>query len=587
MLLPKVTDRRVLHMGNIAHNAFWNAQTLLRHDIESDVLVADYYHFGGSPLWLILGQKGVSRAELGNDHFPNFFRFEETVDGLPSFFAQGPQFAAITHLVLKRTGHAEAAEESWHGLAYWRFKAMVLQNAAVWCERWTKSHFERMLNEFDVAEGHKPSLRRGRMAETYQERLRTFYGILHGEEVARNTSLPHSPAVTHTAFGVYAQKNGLEGMHELQPSNDEQRFVASLWKDVENYRERGLTIAYGHELLEQPFQGQLAHFDGLLAEDFSWVHSVYSYWKALFACYRYRFCYANTGMFALLTESKPYAAYEHGTIRGLPFENTQAGRLTLATFMNASCTLITNADYVIASPRLEFPPERIAYCPHGFDSAQADGFLTKQRTVHSKQTEGKIVRFIAPARHDWKTSHPDNSKGNDLIVKALALLKARGIIDLRVTFVSYGADIAASQALIEELDVADLCAWIEPQPLHALWDLYCSHHAVIDQFIIPAIGAIGVECLALGRRLITRDIGALAEFFQEQPPLIAASSPEEIADGMARIVADPDDHEGIGPAARKWFLRRHGDEAVVAALKTAMKRIDADYAAYSPEINSV
>jgi glycosyltransferase involved in cell wall biosynthesis len=322
--------------------------------------------------------------------------------------------------------------------------------------------------------------------------------------------------------------------------------------------------------------GQVLIPEGLKKEDVDWIQGVSSYWKAFFACYRYRFCYANSGMFALLSESQPYASYEHGTIRGLPFEDTQAGRLTLATFRNASCTLITNADYVTANPRLEFTPDRKAYCPHGFDNAQATSFLDSYKIP---KLETEYVTFIAPARHDWKTSHPDNSKGNDLVIKALAILKARGISNIRVTLVSYGSDTAATRELIEQLDVRDLCTWIEPQPLRKLWELYCSHHAVIDQFIIPAVGAIGVESLALGRRLITRDIGALAEFFGEQPPLIAATTPEEIANGMARVVSDPDDHEGMGQAARFWFQRRHGDEAVLTAFKIAMDRIDEDFAA--------
>src|SRR5437870_3319428 len=42
---------RVLHVGNIANNAYLNAKFLRRAGVEADVLAYNYYHVMGTPEW--------------------------------------------------------------------------------------------------------------------------------------------------------------------------------------------------------------------------------------------------------------------------------------------------------------------------------------------------------------------------------------------------------------------------------------------------------------------------------------------------------------------------------------------------------
>ena len=42
---------RVLHIGNIANNAYLNAKILNRRGFECDVICYDYYHIMGCPEW--------------------------------------------------------------------------------------------------------------------------------------------------------------------------------------------------------------------------------------------------------------------------------------------------------------------------------------------------------------------------------------------------------------------------------------------------------------------------------------------------------------------------------------------------------
>ena len=102
VLKPSVDDGCILHIGNIAQNAFWNAQTLRALGHQSDVLIHDLYHFASSPCWLELSKLGVKQSQLEDDYYPNFFSFPETLRSDFNFVAQGPLHAAAGYLMLKR-----------------------------------------------------------------------------------------------------------------------------------------------------------------------------------------------------------------------------------------------------------------------------------------------------------------------------------------------------------------------------------------------------------------------------------------------------------------------------------------------------
>jgi len=306
-----------------------------------------------------------------------------------------------------------------------------------------------------------------------------------------------------------------------------------------------------------------------------WIAGVRNEWRELWSHYHYRVNYATCGNFAILSDGLPYIAYEHGTIRSLPFDDSQSGRLCRAAYESATAVLITNADYIVAERRMEFEERRRIWCPHGFDHDVLEHFDKKNNdTVLAPQP----VRILAPARHDWCNGDVNNDKGNDRIIHAVALLSSEQRQKLEITFFSYGTDVAASKALIEQLGVSSNFRWIDPQPRDTLWLLYRQSHAVLDQFHIPAIGGVGSESLALGCRLITRDTGALAEFFNEQPPLLPAHTPEEIAAQIKVVLDDPTDEAHMGPAAADWFRRRHGSEAVISAFEQAFALINEEYA---------
>ena len=85
---------RVLHIGNIANNAFHNAKLLLKAGIECDVLCYDYYHMMGCPEW----EDADFDGDIGNDFRPNWAGVNLNGYQRPRWFVQGPLGVCMDYL---------------------------------------------------------------------------------------------------------------------------------------------------------------------------------------------------------------------------------------------------------------------------------------------------------------------------------------------------------------------------------------------------------------------------------------------------------------------------------------------------------
>ena len=84
---------RVLHIGNIANNAYRNAVIQRRIGIEADVVCYDYYHIMGCPEW--------ECAEISGDYdafMPDWWRMNVSGGERPSWFVQGSLALCLDYL---------------------------------------------------------------------------------------------------------------------------------------------------------------------------------------------------------------------------------------------------------------------------------------------------------------------------------------------------------------------------------------------------------------------------------------------------------------------------------------------------------
>ena len=271
--------------------------------------------------------------------------------------------------------------------------------------------------------------------------------------------------------------------------------------------------------------------------------------KGLFRYFDVIQAYSTDGAWPLLAE-QPYIAYEHGTLRAIPFVNDITGRLAATVFLGADHVFVTNLDCMEAGERLGIPADRFSPLPHAFDEKRLVEFRHSHREIRPPDDH---VIFFHPARQDWLLADPSMIKGNDRLIRAFARI-SRTYPSAQLVMIAWGRDLDATRDLIKSLGVEGKIQWLDPMRKQDLWRTYLSSHAVLDQFVLPSFGGITFEALALGCRVITNvDFGAAERFFSKAPPIYSASSETEIYEMLEKIILDRNDLAGVGDAGAEWI----------------------------------
>lgn len=109
----KLNGLKILHIGNIANNAYNNAKILNKLGIINDVLSPDYYHIMGCPEWEELD---IQPNEV-NDFDPKWYKVNEGYER-PEWFAQGVLSNCLEYLYAKNIGDTKRQKVYWCLLGY-------------------------------------------------------------------------------------------------------------------------------------------------------------------------------------------------------------------------------------------------------------------------------------------------------------------------------------------------------------------------------------------------------------------------------------------------------------------------------------
>jgi glycosyltransferase involved in cell wall biosynthesis len=264
-----------------------------------------------------------------------------------------------------------------------------------------------------------------------------------------------------------------------------------------------------------------------------------------------------------------FVSLELGTLRGLPFEDSELGRLCAHVYRVSPEVFITNVDCLSSARRLGLAPERLTPIPHPFDLDAALNY----RPSAPRLAASRLPYFFAPARHHWKQGNASWLKGNDVLIRGAGLVAKAGR-RFRMIFVNWGEDIVISRALIDEVGLSECVEWINPAPRHKLWPIIDGSVAVVDQFAANAFGGAALETMALGKPVISRleDLDP-SPFFTTNPPVLHAGTPEEVAKEMDAVLDDPDDRRGIGQAGQAWMKQEHGVHRQLGLQFAAFERL--------------
>jgi glycosyltransferase involved in cell wall biosynthesis len=473
---------RVLHLGNIANNAFNNARIQRQYGIDAYVIAYENYHIMACPEW----EEATFEGDLGDPFFPDWTKVDLAGYERPHWFASGPLHLCCKMIEADVGGRADTAEQL-------RLELKRVREAE--CLQTYRS--------FLIRQARRLRRRLTRLSREWRETA----------DVALEAVL-------------------------LRPKKSDPNHLrlSEIWK-----------------------KARTSHRSVPTARDFSGYRARVPYLKGLFGYFDVIQGYSTDGAWPLLAEH-PYIAYEHGTLRAIPFANDLTGRLAATVFLGADHVFVTNLDCMEAGERLGIPADRFSPLPHAFDEKRLVGFRHSHRGI--RPPDDRVI-FFHPARQDWRVADPSMIKGNDRLVRAFARI-SRTHSSARLVMIAWGRDLDATRDLIKSLGIEGKIQWLDPMRKQDLWRAYLSSHAVLDQFVLPSFGGVTFEALALGCRVITNvDFEAAERFFSKAPPIYSASSELEIYEMLERIILDRNDLAAVGEAGAEWIKKYHSAERIV------------------------
>lgn len=256
--------------------------------------------------------------------------------------------------------------------------------------------------------------------------------------------------------------------------------------------------------------------------------------------------------------TKPYIAVDYGSpLRTMVWG--QSGpynpQLLKASYKMADCVILTNPDIKPIAEKLQI--KNYVFVPHPVDETRyAPGPSGIRADLESRYGQDILVLF-APARHDW------DIKGNDKMIRAIALL-AREYEDQFVLILNrWGNDIEKSKNLLQSEGIADKVIWLPLITKLQMVDYYRAADIVLDQFNISTFGLTTPEAMACAKPVILHFNWQIHRWcFSERPPVLEAQTVNEIYERLRELVRDPDYRQRLGQRSREWVITHHGWERV-------------------------
>jgi glycosyltransferase involved in cell wall biosynthesis len=510
----------ILHIGNIANNAYNNSKLLNKVGLNSDVISYNYFHIMGCPEWEDADFEGV----IKNQFFPNWRRVNLGGFKRPRWFAQGAPKPCIKYLIAKQDGSKVRA---WF---WWNVKGL---SRNILC-----SGFYRLI-----------------MA------LRNKANALRNELTAHKTRwYPIDKVVLHFLIIIYSTV-WLAFYSLLSCIVVPIRFLKTVFRRPNLYQKHDGDFEYSFDgqvskLIEKWEQIFPDRDDKLLHLDLEHYRPMITLWRSLFSRYDIIQGYSTDPILPLLA-GKPYFAFEHGTLREIPFQKNLEGRITALSYSLANHVFVTNGDCIENAHKLA--DNRVSFINHPFDEDHGlnIGGWEQLRRQLSDLLDADFL-FFFPTRHDWVPGTGYGDKGNDLFLRAFCKLRRDG---RRVGMVCcrWGANVNESVNLLEEKDCHRYVLWSEPMGTVKFERTAKACDLVVDQFKLGSFGGVMFKAMAVGVPICTYlDEYQMRQLYDEVPPVINCMTDEDIVANIIKIIEEPSILEELSVASRDWIKKNHG-----------------------------
>jgi len=532
---------RVLHIGNIANNAFNNARLLNDAGLDCDVICYDYYHVMGCPEW----EDADFTGGIEDDFRPNWTRVALGEYVRPRWFAQGPMELCLRYLTARRTGHSDE-EWLWTGLL-----VASRCSAPSWLWRLDPRRLvysEPVRSKWQLLTGDATSSI-GRMVKYVSRKA-----VGEGKLALLSAILPVlllARAVARPADAIF----------RWWRSPSLFSFSSARWS---------ISFPAQLRLLDQWKNEFAGRADQMVADDIEPYLYRNEEWQRFLRNYDYVLGYSTDAIFPLVCGT-PYFAFEHGTIREIPYQANSQGRLTALAYRLAQHVFVTNFDCVGSAENLA--PGRFSIINHPYDEdhgLKVSGWERIRDNLFSELDSDFL--FFHPTRQDWVEGTGFADKSNDVFLRAFAALRGEGF-KVGLVCCAWGSNVQQAKILLDELGCSAYVRWVAPMAITPFERMCLATDMVVDQFKLGAFGGVTFKAMAVGTPILTYlDEQRLLRQYPECPPVLNCRTTEEIVVKTRQVIASSDELDRMGKAARTWMKTFHAKEATVNAQVDQFRR---------------
>jgi glycosyltransferase involved in cell wall biosynthesis len=527
----------ILHIGNIANNAYNNAKLLNEAGFDCDVICYDYYHIMGCPEW---EDADLSNDNYGNHFKPNWIAADIKKFKRPEWFAQGPLEYCIDYLIARRAGNIRNIEKLWNKLSILNktkkktTSRYLLANYLFLHAQLKLQRFSSIILSLATSKGVSSRIAlicdKGRIAN-----------------IIKSETLRISTSILLSIFSLSIRIISLPLRFLIKKKS-----IGSL-----RYTQRIQTLI---QIYNQEFPDRN---EKLTINDLSGYFQNIQSWEKLFEHYDIVIGYSTDPLWPMIC-SKPYFAFEHGTIRDLPYENTSQGRLLCLSYRLANGVFVTNFDCVKSAEYLA--PNKFISINHPYDEDHGLKISGSENLRASLLNElDSDFLFFHPTRQDWVEGKGYADKSNDIFLRAFSNLRKEGI-KVGLICCSWGNNIQESRDLLEKENCSDYVKWISPMAIIPFERMCLASDIVVDQFKLGAFGGIVFKAMAVGTPILTYlDVGKIKQQYSESPPVLNCRNTADICNKVKLLINSPLSLKKLGQESRAWMKKYHSKEQTVNA----------------------
>jgi len=180
--------------------------------------------------------------------------------------------------------------------------------------------------------------------------------------------------------------------------------------------------------------------------------------------------------------------------------------------------------------------------------------------MYNPPPDNAVFRIFSFTRFMWKGPFPPGrseyeNKGNDIMLKGIALFLKNYGKPLDIHFIEKGLHIQESKELIDSLGFSDMVTWHKEMPFKELQAHIIKSDVVFEQLGNHYVSG-GLYAMLLGRPVIGNARPEIFEPLLKEPtPICHALTAADVCDWLQKLTADKALLHNIGVSSRAYVLK--------------------------------